>query len=295
MNYVVVMPAHNEDEFIGRTLKSVCQQKLLPKLLVVVDDGSADNTSQIVQTFQNENPWLKLEKRPKSNRAVGSKVVETFNYGYKCIPASMQYDFIVKLDADLELPVDYFQRVSKMFQKHSDCGVCSGFCVIRQGDKWVRERTSPVHVRGPIKAVRREAFEDMGGFVPVMGWDGIDMIKLFYRGWKSGILDVPVKHFRPTGAGSPFKDLYFRMGRGNYIRGYDFFLTTLTAIILSIRRRKPQAFYHYLKGFLAAWKDCEEKVLTESEVKFFRKLQYSRLISEKKVSKEYAYFEKHTE
>ena len=51
MSYDVVIPARNEEKYIGRTLESLCNQSLLPKRIIVVDDGSSDKTSDIVKKY----------------------------------------------------------------------------------------------------------------------------------------------------------------------------------------------------------------------------------------------------
>jgi len=44
----VVISARNEENFIPKTIDSLLAQNLSPELIVVVDDGSTDNTGKIV-------------------------------------------------------------------------------------------------------------------------------------------------------------------------------------------------------------------------------------------------------
>jgi len=81
MKYVIIMPAYNESAFMTRTLNSICNQKLTPSLLIVVDDGSTDETPVIVREYVAKYDWIKLVQREKSARAVGRKVVLAFNAG----------------------------------------------------------------------------------------------------------------------------------------------------------------------------------------------------------------------
>ena len=50
----VVIPAYNAAQFIEPTLQSVLAQTLLPRKIIVVDDGSTDQTVDIVEGFQSE-------------------------------------------------------------------------------------------------------------------------------------------------------------------------------------------------------------------------------------------------
>ena len=53
MNISVVIPTYNRFEVLKRALKSVYAQSLLPFEVIVVDDGSSDDTSKIIDFFPN--------------------------------------------------------------------------------------------------------------------------------------------------------------------------------------------------------------------------------------------------
>ncbi len=81
MNYVLITPAHNEERFIAKTLESVAAQTLLPERWVIVNDGSTDNTANIVANYAQRFPWIQLIHRsPRLDRNFGAKV-HAFNAG----------------------------------------------------------------------------------------------------------------------------------------------------------------------------------------------------------------------
>ena len=49
MNFYIIIPAHNEEAFLEKTLQSLVEQTLLPKRIVVVNDASTDGTQNIIQ------------------------------------------------------------------------------------------------------------------------------------------------------------------------------------------------------------------------------------------------------
>lgn len=66
----VIIPTYNGEKFIGDTLESVFRQKLVPAEVIVVDDGSADGTLDIVSRFKG----LKLyQNRENSGPGVSRK------------------------------------------------------------------------------------------------------------------------------------------------------------------------------------------------------------------------------
>lgn len=50
----VIIPAYNVENYIERSITSVLNQKFKPFEIVVVDDGSTDNTAKIVEKFKND-------------------------------------------------------------------------------------------------------------------------------------------------------------------------------------------------------------------------------------------------
>ena len=55
MRYYIIIPAHNEEKFIGLTLQSLAEQTILPSKIVVVNDNSTDKTAEIIQDFAKNN------------------------------------------------------------------------------------------------------------------------------------------------------------------------------------------------------------------------------------------------
>src|SRR4029077_15883694 len=75
MKYVLITPARNEERLIARTLESVVSQTVLPENWVIIDDGSADQTAEIVKRYTKDYPWIELVQRPRRpNRTFAGKV-----------------------------------------------------------------------------------------------------------------------------------------------------------------------------------------------------------------------------
>ncbi len=131
MNYYIVIPAHNEEVFIALTLQSLISQTLLPKKIVVVNDNSTDKTAEIVLAFAKENPFISLvNKTSEAIHMPGSKVIQAFYKGFETL--DNDYDIVVKLDADLILPNNYFERIVAIFEKDSKVGMAGGFAYIEK-------------------------------------------------------------------------------------------------------------------------------------------------------------------
>ncbi|MEM4188631.1 MAG: glycosyltransferase family 2 protein, partial [Candidatus Hadarchaeum sp.] len=73
-NFSIIIPAYNEEKTIGKVVKEACQTKA--DEIIVVDDASRDNTSQIVLNLQKTDKRIilvrnKLNKGPGGSRKIG--------------------------------------------------------------------------------------------------------------------------------------------------------------------------------------------------------------------------------
>jgi glycosyltransferase involved in cell wall biosynthesis len=172
MNFYIVIPAHNEAPFIGKTLDSLANQTLPPKKLVVVDDHSTDSTSEVVSRYTEKFPFVHLVKITSDDKHLpGSKVINAFYKGFETLDDD--YDIICKFDADLIFPDNYLEKVAEIFKNNPKCGMAGGFCTIEINGDWVVENlTNKDHIRGALKAYRQVCFKDIDGLKPAMGWDG---------------------------------------------------------------------------------------------------------------------------
>lgn len=277
MNYAIVIPAYNEADFIRLTLDSIAAQTVLPSKCVVVNDNSTDDTAAIVLDFAKENPWISLvEKTSEAIHLPGSKVIQAFQKGFATLNAD--YDIIVKLDADLILPPDYFESILKRFESDPKIGMAGGFAYIEQNGQWKLENlTDKDHIRGAFKAYRKSCFEQIGGLKLAMGWDTVDELLAKYYGWKVVTLaELKVKHLKPTGANYN-KAARYKQGEAFYSLGYGFWITAIASAKLAMMKRKPLLFLDYLSGFWKAKSANKEKLVNEEQAQFIRDYRWAKM------------------
>jgi glycosyltransferase involved in cell wall biosynthesis len=235
--YVLITPCRNEAAYLQATLDSIASQSLLPALWVVVDDGSSDETPALLARAAASLPYLRVVRREdRGARAVGPGVVEAFYDGLARIDLD-DFDFVCKLDADLELPRRYFERAIERMERDPYLGNLSGKLFAREADGRIREeRTGDENAVGPAKLYRVECFREIGGFVREVSWDGIDGHLCRMNGWIAASVHDPelrIVHLRPMGSSQE----NIRVGRRRWGRGKYFMGSALHYVVASAAYR----------------------------------------------------------
>lgn len=278
MNYQIIIPAHNEEKYIGFTLHSLANQTVLPKNILIVNDNSIDGTQKIIDEYCQQYPSLfsTVSLQSEAKHLPGSKVINAFNHGYSAI--DKDFDFIVKVDADLIFPTNYFETIISHFNSDDKIGMAGGFAYILKNNEWILENlTDKDHIRGAFKAYRKECFDQIGGLKPAMGWDTVDELLCKFYGWKV-VTDesLQVKHLKPTGANYN-KEARYKQGEAFYSLGYGFFITSIASVKLAMRKGRPLLFLDYLKGFWKAQSAKKQLLVTEEQAKFIRSYRWEKM------------------
>ena len=277
MKYYIIIPTYNEEKFIALTLQSIVEQTVLPSKVVVVNDGSTDKTEEIIQSFCDNYSFFSLvNKTSEAIHLPGSKVIQAFQKGLETLDDN--YDIMVKIDADLIFPSNYFETIIKHFQSDERIGMVGGFCYIEKNGEWILENlTDKDHIRGALKSYRKDTFKEIGGLKPAMGWDTVDELLCKFYNWKV-VTDesLHVKHLKPTGA-SYNKAARYKQGEAFYSLGYGFFITAIASLKLAMRKGKPLLFMDYIKGFWKAKSAKKPLLVTNEQAKFIRNYRWKKM------------------
>ncbi len=275
MDYYIIIPAHNEEAFLEGALQSILDQKLLPKKVVLVNDNSTDKTELIMDKFIEKNPFFtKLNTTSSTEHMPGSKVINAFNKGLALLDD--QYDFIVKLDADILLPDIYFEKIASIFKNNENAGVVGGFIYEKnKKGKWELNHTmNKDHVRGAFKAYSKKCFKAIGGLKNAMGWDTVDELLAQYHDFSIiTIDDLRVKHLRPIGVAYN-KKAKLLQGKAMYTMRYGYLITLIASLKMAIKQGKTNAFFDNMSGYKKAEKEKALFLVTREEGQYIRNLRW---------------------
>jgi len=218
--YCIITAVRDEEECIGGTIESVLRQTIRPREWIIVDDGSTDSTSTILDRYAREHLWIQiLHRENRGYRSTGGGI-EAFVDAYPSLQ-SQDWEFLVNLDGDLTFESNYFESCFQHFRHAPQLGIGGGTIYTREGERLREEKAPRFHVRGATKIYRRECWEDLGGLVCSLGWDTIDEIKANQLGWTTqSFPDVQLRHHRATGAAWGSLVNAVNDGEADYLVGY---------------------------------------------------------------------------
>lgn len=293
MKYVLITAARNESAYIEHTLRSVVAQTLRPERWVIVDDGSTDETPQIVGRHAKDNPWIELVRQPqREDRSFAGKA-HAVNAGLERVK-DLPFEVMGNLDADVSFEPDYMAFVVDKFEGNPKLGVAGTPFTEAGGYDSARDSfEGRNYVAGPCQLFRFTCWQDIGGYVAnkAGGVDWIAVMTARMKGWT--VTAYPEKrfhHHRSMGTaqrswlassfsygekdyylgGGPLWQLFrctYRMGKRPFILSG---LALLSGYFSAALRRTPRAVSPELMSFHRAEQTKKLKAVLRSLMRMKR-------------------------
>lgn len=285
--YLLVTPCRDEAKYARRAIESVARQTVPPALWVVVDDGSSDETPQILAEYAANLPYLKVVRREdRGFRKLGGGVIDAFYHGYETVEPG-EFDYVCKLDLDVELPAGYFETLMQRMERDPRIGTASGKPWFRSAaGRKVSEKCGDENSVGMVKFYRSQTFSEIGGFVRELMWDGIDGHWCRMLGWVAVSWDDPqlnFEHLRPMGTSHrSWWTGRVRHGVGQYYMGTGLVYMLASALFRMTRPPVVVGGVAMLWGYLKSMARREPRYGTPEFRRFLRRYQWQCLILGKK-------------
>ena len=168
----VVLPVYNGEAYLKESIESILNQTFTDFELIIINDGSTDNSKNIINSFSDER----------------IKYIEQNNKGLACTLniAAFQCNgkYIVRMDQDdLSAPNRFFIQFN-FLEKHPDISVLSGAVSYIDATGKYLGRSFPITcpllikksllykgcvVCHPSVIMRKKDFDDVGGYSEIIG------------------------------------------------------------------------------------------------------------------------------
>jgi biofilm PGA synthesis N-glycosyltransferase PgaC len=281
-SYIIVTPVKDEERYVAYTLESVIAQTVPPLHWVLVDDGSTDKTAEIIQTYMRNCEWIsyiRVERNPE--RMLGYAEIKAFSLGYESVK-HLCHEYVVKLDADLILPPNYFEQMLCRFRSNTRIGIASGVYLEKKKGIWNPVVLPQYHAAGAAKMARVACLHSIGGFPLLPGWDTVDEIKSWTSGWETvHFPEIQFRHLKAEGSAMGSLRMSYFHGEIYYVSGGNvlFFLGKLLHRTIT-GRPVLLAGEMLLFGYLHAVLSRRPKLVSSHEEAYYKRL-LNRRITEK--------------
>jgi len=255
---LLITPARDEADHLEATVRAVAAQTRPPERWLIVDDGSTDGTAELLARLAEQVSFLEVRQAPPRQHRDGedglATAAEAVAFNAALADVELEgFTHIGKLDADVELPPDYLERLLGRFAAEPDLGIAGGTLLESEGGAWRPTKVPANHVRGALKLYSRECFAAIGGIEERLGWDTIDETYARMRGFETRSLpELQARHHRPVGTRGGALRGRARHGHCAYILRYGFWWVALRSLKVACQRPRGLSGLAFLYGYLRA-------------------------------------------
>lgn len=151
-NFSIIIPCYNRGDIISRAIDSVLNQSYTHYEIIVVDDGSNDNTKEIVENYGGVNYIFQENRGVSTARNLGMK--------YSTNP------WLLFLDSDDELLVNTLLDFNEFLNLNTNCETVQGGYEIFQlgvGKKMFPIKDKSSFISGSF-IIQKDCFKRIGGY-----------------------------------------------------------------------------------------------------------------------------------
>ena len=236
MKFSIIIPVYNVEEYIDKCLDSVLNQTYDNFEVIIVNDGTLDNSQSII------NKYVKKDKRFKSYKKENGGLSSARNYGVKYATGN----YLLFIDSDDFIELDYLEKISRILKNNDIEILKTNINICDINGKTVRKEMG-LNRSGYVKftdLTQLEFIDSVGSYIY-----NLDFYKKNNFSFKDGLyhedfglmLEILVK---------AKKVYYFNYYFYNYVIRNDSIMTSNSFEIIKKRAYDMIAHYDYLKDII---------------------------------------------
>lgn len=199
----VIMPNYNHASYINEALEAILEQSYRPCEVIVVDDGSTDDSVNVIERFVRQDPIVRLLKNEHNIGAVNS-----YNYGLKYATG----DYVYCAATDDKILPGFFEKSMRMLELYPQAGLCcsdvvyfndlehSGHikpshlsdkaCYLSSEEMIKIMRRRYIRVNSGTCLIKRSALIEVGNYIPELKWN-CDWFAIYMIIFRRGFCYIP--------------------------------------------------------------------------------------------------------
>ena len=273
--YIVVTSCKNEEKNIRNLIQSMVEQTIRPRVWVIVDDGSIDDTPNIIKEAKEKYEWIQSIRLNNENevRDIGlhlsSVMMTAFDFATEyCKKKGIDYAYVGNIDGDMIIEREFFEKLMKEFEKDPELGIAGSGTQYIKGDEIIQPEGNEEEPSGGDMLIRRECFEDCGGIQLSCCWDSVLKAKARLRGWKTKRFE----HVKAIETRIPGSEDYWKRGIHTGRSVYQLNLHPLHVMIKFVKILFKRPHYWgiaFISGYLLSLIRREEQIKDEELRNYF--------------------------
>ena len=196
----VYIPSHNYGHFVESAIDSVLRQSFDDWELLVIDDGSTDNTAEVLRLYDG-HPQISLHYTP------GIGLPSVCNYAL----ARARGEYLIRLDGDDLFDENILLVLVNYLERHPDAALVfpDYYLIDEFGDVYAHEQRQRIYEQnhmldmppnGACTLIRKSVLDEIGGYREDLGaQDGFDLWSRICDRHGAGNVNLPLFYYRRHG------------------------------------------------------------------------------------------------
>ncbi|AAM31805.1 glycosyltransferase [Methanosarcina mazei Go1] len=274
--YILTTPCKNEEKSLPELAESIINQTITPKLWLIINDNSTDNSAKILRDIETKYNWIRVVTSEGQKRDLSFHYAEVVRYGLSLSleissAEKIPVEYIGLIDADMILEKNFFEKMIDRFEQDPNLGVASGSTAYFEAENLVTEKGRDNLPIGGLRVWRRECLIETGGFPLSYSADSVSNVLALLHGWETKKFeDIIGIQTRRTGSAEGLWKGYITKGESDYYRDYH------PVYVLSkfIKYSFTHPFYigiAYMEGYINGIVKIKKKICIPEVRRYYRK------------------------
>jgi hypothetical protein len=294
MDYILMTPVRNEQDTLSTSAQSLLEQTHLPRLWLIVNDGSVDRTHEIIQALETTHSWIISLSLPPGPGGLGKHFAKVVRHGFIQLQAEARdrgivYDLIGKFDADVFFDASCFSSLVQEFKRDESLGIASPRLIFglnpsqRPGSDQEREPDIAFldHPTDGLRLYRRQCFEEIGGIQVVRAPETVAQAKAMIIGWKLRRFDhIHAGISRRTHSSTSLWARWIQAGSEAHYLGYNPLLVLGRFCFEALFGRPKYRSLAYAWGYLSSCLRREAQIEDTEILDYFRYRRHREVVGQ---------------